>query len=271
MAGRDVGSVPLSGGSVRQRHLHLQLSVSTLGWAPGHRRWSVDSQLPPIHRRRVRCRPEHPLPPSGERSFMVLSHQPVDGRGHAGEGRGRSATPPASSFSAPATTATSRATCRAFPASTPSRARWSTLNTGRKGFRCQDRRVVVIGSGATAVTLAPGPGAGGGPRDAAPALAFVRRQPAECRPSGVEGAPGLPAARRPPDVALEERAARNGVLPVVPAPARDRDPAAARRDRPTIAEQHTSTRISARGTAPGISVSASPPTATCSGPSGRAG
>ena len=42
-----------------------------------------------------------------------------------------------------------------FPGAALSRGRWSTPSTGRMGSASRDQRVVIIGSGATAVTLAP--------------------------------------------------------------------------------------------------------------------
>ena len=69
------------------------------------------------------------------------------------------------------------------------------------------KRVVVIGSGATAVTLVPAMAERGRARDHAAALAELRRWRCRARPAGRRAAP--PAARdgRLPDRPVEERAA----------------------------------------------------------------
>jgi cation diffusion facilitator CzcD-associated flavoprotein CzcO len=54
-----------------------------------------------------------------------------------------------------ATTATRRATCPSFPASTASRAGSCIRSTGRRTLDYAGKKVVVIGSGATAVTVVP--------------------------------------------------------------------------------------------------------------------
>ena len=73
------------------------------------------------------------------------------------------------------------------------------------------KRVVVIGSGATAVTLVPGDGASGRARDDAPALAQLRRLAAGRGPDRATSLRRvLPAEARVRARALEERAADDG-------------------------------------------------------------
>ena len=67
----------------------------------------------------------------------------------------RSSSPAASSSRAPATTATTTATSPTSRAWTTSAARSSTRSTGPRTSTYAGKRVVVIGSGATAVTLIP--------------------------------------------------------------------------------------------------------------------
>ena len=72
------------------------------------------------------------------------------------------------------------------------------------GPRLRGKRVVVIGSGATAVTLVPGDGRGRGARDHAAALALVHPVRARPRTAWPGASPRLPGAARPPARPLEE-------------------------------------------------------------------
>ena len=84
------------------------------------------------------------------------------------------------------------------------------------------KRVVVIGSGATAVTLVPAMAADGGARHDAAALAELRRVVAGEGPDRRCAASRAPGARGLLDRALEERAAHDVQLPAQPSPAGER-------------------------------------------------
>ena len=81
----------------------------------------------------------------------------------------------------PATTATTRATRRSSRAASGSRGGSFTRSTGPRTLDYAGKRVVVIGSGATAVTLVPAMAKTRGARDDAPALADATSS--RCRPS----------------------------------------------------------------------------------------
>ena len=127
------------------------------------------------------------------------------------------------------------------------------------------KRVVVIGSGATAVTLIPALA------ERAAHVTMLQRSP-----SYILSLPGVRPARRPARPraagaarlsarALEERAARAGDLPLQPPPARARcGGSSARRSSAGSRPASTSTRTSPRATSRGTSACASCPTATSS-------
>ena len=109
------------------------------------------------------------------------------------------------------------------------------------------KRVVVIGSGATAVTLVPALAEARRPRDHAAALAdaISSRCPAEDRdrrPAAQACCPTAPPTRHP----LEERHAADGLLPALPAPARAHEAVLRQRAQAlAAATATTSTRTSA--------------------------
>ena len=78
------------------------------------------------------------------------------------------------------------------------------------------KRVVVIGSGATAVTLVPGDGRAGRPGHDAAALADLHRLAARRGPARQPPAPRAPRALRLLDRALEERPPAELRLPALP-------------------------------------------------------
>ena len=81
------------------------------------------------------------------------------------------------------------------------------------------KRVVVIGSGATAVTLVPAMARDGRARDHAPALADLRRVAALARWRGRVAAPPAAQEGRLPARARQERGADDALLPAQPPPA----------------------------------------------------
>ena len=81
-------------------------------------------------------------------------------------------------------------------ASTLTPGRWCTRSTGPTDLDYTGKRVVVIGSGATAVTLVPAHGRAGRARHDAPALTHVRDGAALARPARRRAA-ALAAGRRP--------------------------------------------------------------------------
>ena len=154
--GRDLGPVPLPRSPIRLRHVHARLLLPALEGGQGHRRRAGHPEVSPGDRPRVRHRPPHPLPAAGAIRVVVVR------AGGAGPSRrrwastgSRSATPAISCSCAAATTTTRRATCRPSPAARTSGDRSSTRSTGRQTSTTAASAVVVIGSGATAVTLVP--------------------------------------------------------------------------------------------------------------------
>ncbi len=134
------------------------------------------------------------------------------------------------------------------------------------------KRVVVIGSGATAVTLVPAMAPRRGARDDAPALAELRRLAAGRRPDRARAAQVAARAARLFDRPLEERAADDGDLPAQPAPR----PSSRRSCCASFVTQAAPARLRrrdalhARATTRGTSGSAWCPTATCSARSATA-
>ena len=129
------------------------------------------------------------------------------------------------------------------------------------------KRVVVIGSGATAVTLVPGDGRAGRARDDAAALAELR--PRRCRPRPDRQRLRRAARRRSAPTAIarwKNISSQTAHLPAQPAPAAlVRALIRARRRAGSCPRATTSTRTSSRATTRGTSACASCPTATCSG------
>ena len=118
------------------------------------------------------------------RRRVVLRRRALDGRGRAHRHRrdGRS-SPAASSSRAPATTATTRATRRDFEGIERFAGEIVHPQHWPEDLDYAGKRVVVIGSGATAVTLVPAMAERGRARDDAPALAELRRLAARRGPA----------------------------------------------------------------------------------------
>ena len=185
--------------------------------------------------------------------------------------RRRSRTPARSSTSAAATTTTTPGTSWTSPGWTSSGARWCIRSTGRTDLDYTGKRVVVIGSGATAVTLVPAMAPDGGARDDAAALPQLHRVPAG------SGRLLRPAARRaagearPPADPRQERRLQSRGLQRVPALADACSLAAEQHGRQAVARLDPGRiRTSLRGTSRGTSGSAWYRTPTCSRSCGTA-
>ena len=179
-------------------------------WAgrQGDRRRRRDPRLCRGDGARVRHRPAHPLRPPGDAARTGRRPRRA-GRSRPRRGRRRSAHLRASSISAAAITITTRATGRDWPGEEIFAGRIVHPQFWPEDLDYAGKRVVVIGSGATAVTLVPALAETGGARDDAAALADLhRRAPVEdahrragcsacCQPGRRRGDP------------LEERAARH--------------------------------------------------------------
>ena len=151
--------------------------------AEGDRRRAVDPQLHPRHRPRVRRRGHDPLRPPRRRA---PTGRPTTRAGRstwsARDTRRAACSSPAASCScAPATTATTRATRRSSRAASASAATIVHPQHWPEDLDYAGKRVVVIGSGATAVTLVPAMAERRRPRDDAAALAELRRVAARHR------------------------------------------------------------------------------------------
>ena len=152
-----MGLVPLSRRPFRLGHVHARLPVPPLARRQGHRRRALHPQLHPRDRRRVRRRQRDPLRPPGEARLVVDRRRALD-RGS----RNREI----------AEKTVARFTCNFLYLCTgyyDYEAGYTPEWTGVERFRGQivhpqkwpedldyeGKRVVVIGSGATAVTLVP--------------------------------------------------------------------------------------------------------------------
>ena len=195
----------------------------------------------------------------------------LDGRGaRSVVGPDRRSSRAASCSCAPATTTTTRATRPSCPARSASAGASSTRSTGPRTSTTQGKRVVVIGSGATAVTLVP---------ELAKRAAHVTML--QRSPTYVVSAPEedrianwlrerLPAKQAYSHHALEERAASGWPSTPFAALAR-RTPrsSSSARSASSSGATPTSTATSRRRTSPGTSACAWCPTAICSTRSGR--
>ena len=124
--------------------------------AQGDRRRAVDPQLRARHRARARRRRADPLPPPGRARRVVERRRALDGGGRARRhGRDRARSRATSCSCAAATTATTRATRRSSRASSASAGQIVHPQHWPDDVDYAGKRVVVIGSGATAVTLVP--------------------------------------------------------------------------------------------------------------------
>ena len=180
-------------------------------------------QLHQGHRRRGRHRPATSASATGscaaDWSDRGRPLAVVTGRAHR-HGRDGASSPPASSSPAPATTATTTATRPTSPGMDRFAGTIVHPQAWPEDLDYAGKRVVVIGSGATAVTLVPALADDGRARDHAPALA--RPTSPRCRPrirwpicSGA-----CSRALRGPGHPLVQGAHDPRLLPVEPAPAR---------------------------------------------------
>ena len=153
---RHLAHPPLSGHPLRQRPLHLWLSLQAVD-----RRADRDGRRnPPLHgrgHRRERSRPPHPLSPQdrlgrpgrARKNLWTIGGHPDRHR------RKPSASPPTSCGCARAITGIRRATPPNGPAWRTTRAGSCIRRNWPEDLDYADKRVVVIGSGATAATLIP--------------------------------------------------------------------------------------------------------------------
>ena len=193
---RHLGPLPLPRHPLGLRHVHARLPLPPVGGGEGDRRRPVDPRLHPRDGARPRRRPAHPLrPPRRARGVVVRRRATwtVRRRAHRHR-RDRAASPATSSSPAPATTATTRATRRDFEGVERFGGQIIHPQHWPEDLDYAGKRVVVIGSGATAVTLVPGDGRAGRARDDAAALAELRRHAARARTrSPTSCAGGCPA------------------------------------------------------------------------------
>ena len=123
---------------------------------------------------RTESTPDHPLPPQGARRGLVDRGCALDRRRRARWRRPASSscmTMRTGCSARAAITATTRATPRTSLGGTGSAGRSCTRSTGPRISTTRGKKVVIIGSGATAVTLVPAHGRRGRTRDDAAALA----------------------------------------------------------------------------------------------------
>ena len=153
---RHLGPVPLSGRALRFGHVHPRLPVSPLDRRQGDRRRAGDPRLPARHRPRVRHRPADPLrPPRRPRRLVERATPPGRWRWSATAAASRCASAAACFSCAAATTATTRATRPRFPGEESFGGRIVHPQQWTDDIEVAGKRIVVIGSGATAVTLVP--------------------------------------------------------------------------------------------------------------------
>ena len=166
----------------------------------------VDPQLHPRDRARARRRGQDPLPPPGGARGVVVSGRPLDASRPSAPTPARRVELTCSFlYGAPATTATTRATRPSSRASSASSGTIVHPQHWPEDLDYAGKRVVVIGSGATAVTLVPAMAERRRARDDAPALAELRRDAARGGPDR-ELAPA--AAARPKARLRDRRAGR---------------------------------------------------------------
>ena len=156
---RHLGSVSLSRHPLRQRHVHARLFVQAVDRAEGDRRRAAHPELRPRDRGRERHRQEHPLQPPRQARVVVDAGGALDRGGRAQRGRGRRprpcASPAISCSCARAITNTRNGYTPEFPGATDFAGRIVHPQKWPDDLDYAGKRVVVIGSGATAVTLVP--------------------------------------------------------------------------------------------------------------------
>ena len=153
---RHLGPLPLPRHPLRLGPHDVRLRVQALDRPEGHRRRGQDPRLPARDRRRVRPRAV-PALPAPRRAGVLEQRRTPGGRSTSRTRRpARAPRPPATGSSRrAATTGTTGATPPRSRGSTPSRVRSCIRSTGRSTSTRAGKRVVVIGSGATAVTIVP--------------------------------------------------------------------------------------------------------------------
>ena len=200
------------------RHVHARLPLPAVAGREDDRRRPGDPELRARDRERVRDRPEDPLQPPRRRRRVVERGLAVDGRGAAHRHRGDGRSSPAASCScAAATTATTRATRPSSRAASGSEGSIVHPQHWDEELDYTGKRVVVIGSGATAVTLVPAMAETGGARDDASALAELHRLASRRGPDRALLRRILPARLAYAVAAVEERADDLGQLLAQPA------------------------------------------------------
>ena len=220
---RHVGPVPLPRRPLRQRHAHARLQLQAVDREQGDRRRPVDP----------RATSARPTAEYGIDRHIRFGHLVTRAEWSSddarwtrrgpphGHRRDRLATPAATCSCARATTATRAATRPSSPASTASTARSCTPRRGPRTSTTAGKRVVVIGSGATAMTLVPAMADTAGPRHHAPALAHLRGVAPRHRPRRQRAAQGAAReGRLQPDPQQERRPAADD-LQAHPHPARE--------------------------------------------------
>ena len=155
--GRDMGPVPLPGDPLGLRPSHPRLRVQAMGGREGDRRRAVHPALHTRDSQRERDRRPHPPGPPGARCVT----------GRAAEARWtvtavRTNTGESVQFTCSMACSAAGGyysyegdTHPTSRAASASRVPWSIRRTGRRTWTTPGKRVVVIGSGATAVTLIP--------------------------------------------------------------------------------------------------------------------
>ena len=172
----------------------------------GHRRRALDPRLPARDDRRVRHRPPHPLRPPRHAGRVVERRRPLDGRGPPHRHRrDRHLSPAATCSCARATTATRRGYTPEFPGIERFAGQIVHPQAWPEDLDYAGKKVVVIGSGATAMTLIPAMAGTAGARHHAPALADLRRVPARRRRGRQRPAQGAARPRRLPPDPRQER------------------------------------------------------------------
>ena len=153
---RHLGPVPLSRRALRFGHVHARLFVQALGTGEGDRRRAFDPEVREGHGAGITA--------STARSATTTRSSARPGRRRTRAGRSkpsaaarrsRCASPATSFSSAAATTSTRKATRPSFPAPQRFRGRIVHPQKWTSDIDYAGKRVVVIGSGATAVTLVP--------------------------------------------------------------------------------------------------------------------
>ena len=154
---RHVGPLPVSGHPVGLRHVHARLRLPPVAGGEGDRGRPFDPQLHPRDRPRERHRTAHSLqPPRGARR-LVERRRALDRARPQRTDTGETVRAHVlrSSSAAPATTATTRATRRSSRARERFKGEIIHPQHWPEDLDYTGKRVVIIGSGATAVTLVP--------------------------------------------------------------------------------------------------------------------